>query len=90
MGDELARLVGKIGDARGDHRAAVHAHQRLGLAEFVEVAPDRLQRHAEMRRQFLDADAAGLAQHRKDLRLAIVRRFGCSLRHAPRSHVFAC
>ena len=99
--DQLARLVGEIGDARRDHRAAMHPHQRVGLAQFVQVAPDGLQRDAEMRRQLLDADAAGLAQHRKDFRLPIVRRFRRRLRHDPRPlaaptlarfrpHVFAC
>ena len=71
MGDELARFIGEIGDTRGDHRSAVHTHQRLGVAQFVQVASDRLQGDAKMNSQLLDADAARLAQHCDDFRLAI-------------------
>ena len=56
-GDEPARLVGDVLDARGDDGAAMDAGQQALLAKIVEVLADRLRRHVETAGQLVDADA---------------------------------
>ena len=68
MRDVLAGLVRKILDFRGDDRAAMHARHPACLAKLVEVAPDRLDRHSELRSEILDLDTTGLSQQRDNLR----------------------
>ena len=45
----------------------MHALQLAGLGQFGQVAPDGLQRHAEMLRQPLDGDLAVAAGDLEDL-----------------------
>ena len=69
-GYEPARVIGDILDARGNNRAAVHARQKVAVAEFVEILADRLGGNVIALGQVLDADPAGDPRERDDLCLA--------------------
>src|SRR5262249_35803525 len=55
-GDEAARLIGGILDARGDAGAAVKAAEQALLAKIVETLADGLRRHIELSGKAVDAD----------------------------------
>jgi hypothetical protein len=65
-----AGLVAEIGDPCAQHRAAVHARQQPRLAQFGEVAPDGLGRHAEAAGQIVHGHALLDPRDRDDLVLA--------------------
>ena len=70
-GDEAARLIGEVFDARGDHRAAMDAGQRALLAEIVEVLADGLRRHLEAAGEIFHQHPARGAGEIEDFGLAM-------------------
>jgi hypothetical protein len=61
-----AVLIADIGHARGQDRPAIDPRQLTGIAQFRQVAADRLQGHAEMAGQILDHHLAPIARELKD------------------------
>lgn len=77
-GDEAARLIGEVFDARRHHRAAMDARHDALVAELVQILSDRLGADLVARRQLLDIDAPLSPGQRHDLALA--RRDGLHIR----------
>ena len=69
-GHETTRFVGDVLDAGGDDGAAVHARQKVAVAEFVQILADRLDGNVISPGQVLDGDPAGDPGKRDDLCLA--------------------
>ena len=71
VGDELSSLIGQVFNSRRDNRAAMNSNHLARFAQFVEVAPYRLQGDAEMRGKIFDGDPPRLAQESDDLGLSL-------------------
>src|SRR5271166_4582035 len=69
-GYETTRFIGDIFDARGNNRAAMHARQKVAVAEVVQIFPDRLGGNFISPGEVLDADPSRDPRERDNLCLA--------------------
>ena len=68
--DQASGVVPDVFDRRPDDGAAMDAVQQAALAEIVQILADRLDRNAELSRQFLDADPPTLLGELQNLVLS--------------------